>query len=231
MKKFLKTLLLGVTLIYVSSCQKEFSDVALPESKAVAEKVSVREIKLVNHKFENFDKFLESESFRILKSNVTGLKINSVHAVSFSDKSILGFIIKIDNLGEYSRDLMTVYNVDEPEKFTTLLRESTVENMNGEVIWYTATYDRLNEMTITDSKISHFRIYTSDKPVSLKNARFSAVQGCSWHCTTQEFNREYQAAKDKCERDWECDFACSFNPCAIAYLAAATAACTTCNFQ
>lgn len=154
--------------------------------------------------------------------------------MTFDKASIIGFIIKINDQKGFSRDLMTVYKTTDSDKFTTFLRESSVKNtngkLNGEVVWYTATYDRLNEMSITDNKISNFKIFTSGEPFSLKNSRFASVQGCHWQCTSADFNCEYQSAKNACESDWQCDFACSFNSCSIAYMAAAVSACTVCNF-
>jgi hypothetical protein len=235
MKKLAKiSILLTILSIVSISCNKnEFEDIPTSDSKI--EKVSVKEIKLVNTQFKNFDNFLKSESYKIVKANITDLKIESVQAVSFNEKSIFGFIIKIDDSNGYSRDLMAIYNEDEPEEFTTMLRESSIKNIdekiNGDVIWRTATYDKLNEITITNNKVSHFKLYTPDKPFSSKNARFAATQSCKWTCTNAQFNAAYQKAKDDCEKDWYCDAMCTFNPCVIAYLAVATDQCYRCNFE
>lgn len=187
----------------------------------------------MNEGVRNFDNFLKSESYKILKTNVGDFKIVSIQTVSFNKESISGFIVKINDFNGYSRDIMSVFDVNDPEKFTTLLRENNIKNIdgkvNGDVIWYDASYEKLNEMTIINNKISHFELYTSGKPFSLKNARFASIQSCSWQCTKEDFNCEYQSAKNECESDWLCDFPCSLNPCAISYLAAAVSACTVCN--
>ena len=43
--------------------------------------------------------------------------------------------------------------------------------------------------------------------------------------TFKNFNN-YQEAKNKCSDDWLCDFACTFNPCAISYVAYAVGRCS-----
>ena len=46
-----------------------------------------------------------------------------------------------------------------------------------------------------------------------------------WNCTDEEFSEIYFMAKEACESDLLCDVACAFNPCTIAYLAAAVIEC------
>jgi len=46
------------------------------------------------------------------------------------------------------------------------------------------------------------------------------------NCTKAQFDNFYKEAKKACEEDTFCDFACSFNPCAISYLAFAVGKCT-----
>lgn len=218
-------------LFILSGCSKNEPEILSVDK---SEKVSIKEIKQVDDKFANFESFLKSESFQILKTNIGDFKIESIQAVSFYDESISGFIIIINDAKGYKRDLMTVYEAAEPNKFTTLLRENNVDELNGKingkVIWYDATYSKLNEMHVVANKISNFKVYTSDKSLSHKNARFASIKGgCKWHCNNDEFNREYQRAKDECESNWQCDFACSFNVCAISYLAVAIRRCVTCE--
>jgi len=135
------------------------------------------------------------------------------------------------------RELMIAFKTEDTKLVTAFIREKSIKNSkvnnnqvyNGQINWLRADYSPLNEMTVTNSKITNFKMYTSSVRFSLKNARFASIQSSSWQCTSADFNCEYQAAKDTCEREWDCDFACSFNPCAIAYVAVAIIACTVCN--
>jgi hypothetical protein len=81
-------------------------------------------------------------------------------------------------------------------------------------------------MKIENNKITHFKLFEPDAPnnINLK------INACKWVCTRQQFNEKYQKAKKECEDDFVCDTACSFNPCSIAYVAAATVECTSCQF-
>ena len=51
----------------------------------------------------------------------------------------------------------------------------------------------------------------------------------NWTCTQKQFDAYYQQAKKECSDDTLCDFVCTFNPCAISYLAFAVIKCTSIN--
>ncbi len=228
MKKFTQAVAVLFTFFLASvSCSNEKKEIAGP---AVNEKVTVQEIKAAKKDDAFLANFLKSESFQILESNVTDLNIEDVQTVSFSKSSLKGLIIRIKDENGFKREIMSVYNT-ENERFATLLRESNVKSKNGvyngEINWYSADKSKLNEMTITNNKISKYQLYTSGR-FDIRNARFASVNSCTWQCTNADFNCEYDQAKSTCESDWQCDFACSFNPCAIAYLASAIIACTVC---
>lgn len=93
-------------LFILSGCSKNEPEILSVDKSA---KVSIKEIKQVDDKFANFESFLKSESFQILKTNIGDFKIESIQAVSFYDESISGFIIIINDAKGYKRDLMTVY--------------------------------------------------------------------------------------------------------------------------
>jgi hypothetical protein len=79
---------------------------------------------------------------------------------------------------------------------------------------------------IHNGKFTNFKINNNIG----KNAKIEANLGCTWTCTKSEFNAAYQKAKKECEDDWLCDFACTFTPCAAAYLAEAVRQCHECIF-
>ncbi|NBB31959.1 hypothetical protein [Cellulophaga sp. BC115SP] len=199
------------------------------------QKVSLKEITQIDRSNEAFQTFLQSETFSLLKESLGQININTVQSVTFDNPQLNGYIINITDQNDFKRDIMTVYKAESPNTFTSLIRESNIINnngkYNGDVKWYNAAYEKINEMTIKDNRISHFQLYTSGNRFSIKGAKFASIKRCVWQCTSEDFNCEYQNAKNTCESDALCDFACSFNPCAVTYVAAAVIACTVCGVQ
>jgi hypothetical protein len=238
MKNLKNNYIIIVTCLFIlnSSCSNQNNDLEPTKSEQV-KKINVAnttEVSIIDEDFLNFKK---SESYEILKANVPNFIFTKIQNVTFDDESVKGLIISLPNEGEMERELMIAFKTEDTKLVTAFIREKSIKNSkvnnnqvyNGQINWLRADYSPLNEMTVTNSKITNFKMYTSGVRFSLKNARFASIQSCSWQCTSADFNCEYQAAKDTCEREWDCDFACSFNPCAIAYVAVAIIACTVCN--
>lgn len=71
---------------------------------------------------------------------------------------------------------------------------------------------------VRTNEINNLNVW-QDNPSVLPCAAPSGSEGKFFgKCTRSQFNAAYNKAKSACEADWQCDLACSFNPCAIIYL-------------
>lgn len=105
--------------------------------------------------------------------------------------------------------------VDENNKLTG---EYVLAEMNGTEILHN-TYVagvRTNEINNLDNWVENPSVWPCARPAN--DSYFG-------HCTRAQFNAAYQHAKSECEADWQCDFLCSFHPCAVSYLASAMIDC------
>ena len=143
-------------------------------------------------------------------------------------KDISSYIITMEADKGIQRDIfITTKKYDQELFIVPFIRLHNVTSLGtnsiylGKVKWFAADGTKLNEMTIKDNKVSNFSI----KDINSKTAR---AQECKWLCTYQQFNAAYMNAKNECEKDWLCDFACSFNPCAVSYTISAVRYCSSC---
>ena len=217
------------------------NDINTPQPTGVIQKakIDILEIKDVSQIDEDFINFTRSESFEILKKSTPNFEFTKIQSVRFNNVSVRGLIISLPNRENFERDIMVVFKTENSKSVTSFLREKIVkisildgkESYTGEVNWFRADNTILNEMKVKDNKITHFKLHTSSELFTLQNAKISVLPagGCTWQCTAQDFNCEYQAAKKTCDEDFLCSLACSFNPCFVAYVAAAVLACTVCD--
>ncbi len=226
--------LLGVTAFW--ACNNELSPTQAdnPPSAGVSSKDKIAVSTMVEISVDAlvYKNFINSEVYEVMKSNIKDLTPVKIQSVSFFNSNLKGLVVSLRDINGLHRDLMIAYKADDYTKLMAFVRENNVETSivkgkqiyNGIVNWYSADYSPLNQMTIERGKITKFKLNT------VSNFNNGKVSGCQWNCTAKEFNDNYQESKNECESDALCDFACSFNPCAVAYAAAAVEACVTCQF-
>lgn len=181
---------------------------------------------------------VSSIEFKAIKENIlfknimTGFDNPEIVSVQMEKEVLSGFlnfVVRIEDVDKIQRDIFIVSREEEGEHFifpfirlnNILPSEGDLVKFSGKVKWYAADGTELNEMILERNRIKKFSL----KDLSSESAR---TEGCSWTCTKEQFNSHYQKAKNECESDWQCDFACSFNPCAIAYAVKAVSMCTRC---
>ncbi|MCC5648215.1 hypothetical protein LC607_36195 [Nostoc sp. CHAB 5824] len=234
--KFMKNvrislLMFSCLIFFILGCSGERKELK-PSEVQQSKKITILETSNVSENDEVFVNFKNSESFQILKSNIPNLEFNKIQKIAFSDTSVRFLIIALPESGPYKRELVVAYKSSTPDLITSFIRESSVTgseidgklSFNGDINFYNADYSRLNEVTLTNNKITKFKKFTSDLRFSLSNARPASSQACTWQCVGNDFNCEYQLAKATCESDWQCDIAGNWS----LYLVAAIIACTVC---
>jgi hypothetical protein len=160
----------------------------------------------------------------------------------FNFKNALFFKIKFKGLDTYSgihikfSDIdstsIDLFHVEESGKNTqlTVIREKVgFKSQNiGRII-----FKDINGKEYSNDYFDHQKIIQSKsvlfkkQPVYLDSSlQYRLKSNVTWSCTSAQFNSYYQEAKNNCAEDWLCDFACTFNPCAISYVAYAVGRCS-----
>ena len=234
----LKSVLLLVIVASLLNC----STPEAPHQAIVPNSTNVGQtlLKSVTVEDVDFQVFLRSDLFTVATENIPDFTMGLIQRTTSSNGVATGFIISLPNRNGMIRDLMVVMALGKGGlKMFGALREHnvvlTMQNnrsvVNGRVRWTTAAGENMNDMTITNSRITDFTRYSYTKNTTRaasSRAAAMVLRDCCWACTDEQFNATYQAAKAECEGQWDCDFACSFNPCAIAYFFTAVMACTAC---
>ena len=226
--------LFTIIVLFGNSCQKSINvneDLFVDRQfKSIHAKVPEIENYVSISKEHNLVKsFLSSES---IPDSLIDFTKTILYAVKFKGyKNLIGLQIKFINVGLDEKDVFFVIdtlsqthlslvreksgfkkgnNYPETVKFSSLNgRLVTNDNFNGEALVSSPKTDFNNGLHFTDPNTI----------LSIKSNR-------GWLCTEEQFNAFYQEAKKKCSDDWLCDFACTFNPCAISYIAYAVVKCT-----
>ena len=167
-------------------------------------------------------------------SNISETELNLENAIFYKIKfkglsSLNGIHIVLDGADSTTKDLFYVIDL-KTKTDLSVIREKIGfnKNSNGRIIFkepngreYANDYFN-NQKIIADpmanleSSLNNFNLST---PKNIKS-------NLAWRCTSEQFSSYYQAARNICEKDWLCDFACNFNPCAISYVAYAVGRCS-----
>ncbi|MFA9206475.1 MAG: hypothetical protein ACEQR6_07345 [Burkholderiaceae bacterium] len=219
-------------LFLLQACQKEPTIPKTPEAKLEVKSLNqllpeVETTTIVNIQDNQVKELLESSD--LVESN-----INFKNAVFYKIKfkgftTLSGIHIVLDGTDSATKDLF--YVVDLATKIDlSVVREKIgfKENKKGRVIFKEPNGNEFANDYFDNQKI------ISDPMVSIDNSRNSFVfankknlkSNASWKCSNAQFNAYYQEAKNTCSNDWLCDFACTFNPCAISYVAFAVGKCS-----
>lgn len=170
----------------------------------------------------------------LASSELVESKINFKNAVFYKIKfkgfsSLSGIHVALDGADSTTTDLF--YVVDLVTKIDlSVIREKIgfKGNKKGRII-----FKEPNGREFANDYFDNQKIIT-DPMASIENNRSSSVltnnknikSFAAWKCSKAQFNSYYQEAKNTCSNDWLCDFACTFNPCAISYAAFAVGKCS-----
>ena len=172
------------------------------------------------------DVFIKFKSIEIpLNKNLINTKLLKVTFKNYPD--LVGMQIKFPNQSGLEKDLFFVYEKKTLSHLTLIREMSSESNVllgSGSIVYRDITGVELYNDEYKNNKIINKqnivnKISTNN---SVENIRTTAI----WNCTRAQFDEFYREAKNTCENDSFCDFACSFNPCAISYVAFAVGKCT-----
>lgn len=143
--------------------------------------------------------------------------------------ALLGIHIVLQHTDSLSKDLFYVVDLNTKTDLAVVREKIGFNKTNyGQIIFkepngreYANNYF-YNQKIITDSVSNLENSQNSIGLTSQKNIK----SNLAWSCTSAQFNSYYQEAKNTCENDLLCDFACNFNPCAISYVAYAVGRCS-----
>ncbi|MSQ38484.1 MAG: hypothetical protein EXR19_02825 [Chitinophagaceae bacterium] len=170
----------------------------------------------------------------LASSELIESKINFKNAIFYKIKfkgfsSLSGLHIVFDGTDSTSKDLFYVVDLVTKTDLSVIREKIGFKGNNkGRVIFKEPNGREFandyfdNQKIISDPMASIENSRNSFVLVNKKNIKSNAV----WKCTKAQFNAYYQEAKNTCSNDWLCDFACTFNPCAISYAAFAVGKCS-----
>jgi len=167
-------------------------------------------------------------------SNISETGLSLENAIFYKIKfkgltALAGIHIVLQHTDSLNKDLFYVVDLNTKTDLA-VVREKIGFNKtnNGRIIFkepngreYANDYFN-NQKIINDPMIN---IENSLNNFNLTNQK-NIKSNLAWRCTSTQFNSYYQEAKNTCENDWLCDFACNFNPCAISYVAYAVGRCS-----
>lgn len=170
----------------------------------------------------------------LASSELIESKINFKNAIFYKIKfkgfsSLSGLHIVFDVTDSTSKDLFYVVDLVTKTDLSVIREKIGFKGNNkGRVIFKEPNGREFandyfdNQKVISDPMASIENSRNSFVLVNKKNIKSNAL----WKCTKAQFNAYYQEAKNTCSNDWLCDFACTFNPCAISYAAFAVGKCS-----
>ena len=228
-----KTLLLFATsMLLMQACQKDHLNPVKSNEDYGAKSINreipiVESSELVDANDYQVKFFLNSE---VILNGGFDFKNAVYYKIRFKGlNTYSGIHIKFRDIDSTSKDL---FHVEESGKNTqlTVIREKVgFRSQNiGRII-----FKDINGKEYANDYFDHQKVIQS-KSILVKSAQkyldsnnqFRLKSNVTWSCTSAQFNTYYQEAKNNCAEDWLCDFACTFNPCAISYVAYAVGRCS-----
>jgi len=217
------------SIFFYCSCKKSES---LPINTKVESEVSIfksvpviEKTVYINENDSLFQQFKSVEKVFLTDIDFSNISIKKVVFKGLPD--ILGLQINFLNDTSSVMDLFFVYE-SKSKTHLSLFRElSKVSKSNlgtGSIIFKDLSGNELfNDQYFNNKIVVKQDVHNLDiLKFGIEKIRSTAI----WNCTKTQFDNFYKEAKKTCEEDAFCDFACSFNPCAISYLAFAVGKCT-----
>lgn len=223
--------LLFSLVLLLQACQKDNIKPAITseeiEVKSINEEIPVVESsELVDSNDNQVKSLLHSEDVRNGSFKFQGATFYKIRFKGLT--TFIGIHVKF-KVGDSSRkDLFHVSESQTNTELTVIRDKIGFQRQDiGRII-----FKDINGKELANDYFDHQKIIQS-KSILLENIpsftdsnnQFKLMSN-SWNCTSAQFNAYYQKAKNNCGNDWLCDFACSFNPCAISYVAYAVGRCT-----
>jgi hypothetical protein len=229
-------LVFGLSLLFiVTSCSKSSiepnngKDMLLTTKSKSFEVPNIKSIESIPRTGDLWDLFISKEGNNISNSEMDKAK---VYRITFEGlESLVGLHIELASKGDTSKDLFFVIDLV-TKTHLTLLRDKVgfIDDNKGLIIFRTNTGRVMHENYFENNKIVKKNLIDIRKKTNsnIKSlvASLDGIEAIKWSCTQTQFDNYYKEAKKRCEDDTLCDVVCSFNPCAIAYLAYAVGACT-----
>jgi hypothetical protein len=229
-------LVFGFSLLFiVTSCSKSSigpnngKDMLLTTKSKSFEVPNIKSIESIPRTGDLWDLFISKEGNNISNSEIDKAK---VYRITFEGlESLVGLHIELASKGDTSKDLFFVIDLV-TKTHLTLLRDKVgfIDDNKGLIIFRTNTGRVMHENYFENNKIVKKNLIDIRKKTNsnIKSlvASLDGIEAIKWSCTQTQFDNYYKEAKKRCEDDTLCDVVCSFNPCAIAYLAYAVGACT-----
>ena len=240
MKKFKNfnvfDLVFGFSLLFiVTSCSKSSvesnngKDMLLTIKSKSFEVPNIKSFESIPRTGDLWDLFISKEGNNITNSEIDKAK---VYRVTFKGlESLVGLHIELASKGDTSKDLFFVIDLV-TKTHLTLRRDKVgfIGDNNGLIVFRTNTGRIMHENYFENNKIVKNNLIdirkTPKSNIKSFVASLDGIGAIKWSCTQTHFDNYYKEAKKRCEDDTLCDVVCSFNPCAIAYLAYAVGACT-----
>ena len=229
-------LVFGFSLLFIAtSCSKSSiepnngKDMLLTTKSKSFEVPNIKSIESIPRNGDLWDLFISKEGNNISNSKIDKAK---VYRITFEGlESLVGLHIELASKGDTSKDLFFVIDLV-TKTHLTLLRDKVgfIDDNKGLIIFRTNTGRVMHENYFENNKIVKKNLIDIRKKTNsnIKSlvASLDGIEAIKWSCTQTQFDNYYKEAKKRCEDDTLCDVVCSFNPCAIAYLAYAVGACT-----
>ena len=229
---FRLTLFVNVSILmlfFLSSCKK--SELLLLNTKVESEVSifkslpTIEKSVFINENDSLYLVFQKVESAFLKDIDFSNVTIKKVIFKGLPD--LLGLQVNFLNDTSEIKDLFFVYE-SKSKTHLSLFRFLSKMNQSsfgtGNIIFKDLSGNELfNDQYVNNKIVFKQQIRSFEfPPINLENNRSTAL----WNCTKAQFDNFYREAKKTCEEDTFCDFACSFNPCAISYLAFAVLKCT-----
>ena len=187
----------------------------------------VESSELVDSNDNQVKSFLHSET--IINGNFNFHKA-AYYKIKFKGLSTYsGIHIKFQDIDSSSKDLFHVVESEKNTQLTVIREKVGFRNQNiGRIIFKDINGKELSNDYFDHQKIIQSKSSAFENSLSFldSNHQFRIKSNVIWNCTSTQFNAYYQEAKNSCAEDWLCDFACTFNPCAISYVAYAVGRCS-----
>lgn len=238
MKKFKMTRNLEVAfgfslMLIMTSCSKSSMDVKVEnelqstvKSKSL-EVPNVRSIEEMKANGELWNLFMLKENENLENINLNNAKFYKVTFDRF--ENLVGLQIILESESDTSKDLFFVIDKQTQTHLTILREKIGFKHENkGFIVFKSTSGNIMHENYFENNKIVKNKIIRNIES-NINKSLVASIDGLAtlkWSCTQTQFDNYYKEAKKRCEDDTLCDFVCSFNPCAISYLAYAVGACT-----
>ncbi len=238
MKKIMKSRVTKMTFILITflsiSCQKEISikEELLDSRQLKSIHSVVPEIGSytpITKRDELVGLFLMSESILETQIDFSQVKLFKVKFKGY--RTLVGLQIKYIDIQYEEKDIFFVMDTSSGTHFSVIREKIGFDNGNNNpgIVKFSSLSGRLitNDSFMGESSVLIPRMKINyGLNITNPNSMLSIKSNRAWLCTEEQFNAFYQEAKKKCSDDWLCDFACTFNPCAISYVAYAVIKCT-----